>query len=93
MSQSHPLTSANTFAARKWAIAGVSVFPCCPKTKKPLVKGWRNSGTDASAWDAHWNRSPGAMPGLDCGSIGIVVIDCDCRASGDGETAFRCAVQ
>ena len=29
------------------------------------------------------------MPGLDCGSSGIVVIDCDCRASGDGETEFR----
>jgi hypothetical protein len=80
---------ANAAAAQKWIDAGLSVFPCCASTKKPKVGGWREPAKHASAWKAHWARSPLDMPGLDCAYAGIVVIDCDCRENKDGEANFR----
>lgn len=69
-----------------WSQAGVAVFPCDPADKKPLVK-WGNASPDgfARAWQSH----PQAMAGLDCGRVGIVVIDCDKTDALDGEANFR----
>ena len=86
-------TSTNSSAARKWTAAGLQVFPCCPITKKPKVRGWREPEKNDFAWEAHWGRCPGDMPGLDCGYAGIVVVDCDCREGKDGEANFRLLCQ
>lgn len=84
---------ANAAVARRWMDAGIPVFPCCPTTKKPKLRGWRNPEKNGSAWEAHWVHSPMDMPGLDCGYAGIIVIDCDCREDKDGEGNFRSLCQ
>ncbi len=80
----------NKDRAEAWANAGMHVFPCCPKTKKPLIRGWRNELPEMDGYvAAHWSRFPTAMPALDCKDAGVVVIDCDRTRDVDGETNFR----
>ncbi len=80
--------SALSDAAALWIRAGLYVFPCCPNTKKPLVKSWRQPSYGETLHES-WRGHTHAMPGLDCESAGIIVVDCDRRPGKDGEKAFR----
>lgn len=80
--------NSNAAVARMWAAAGFPVFPCHPETKRPMVKGWRNS-TDSASWLGRWVNGSDWMPGLDCSSASLVIVDCDYRPDRDGETNFR----
>jgi hypothetical protein len=79
---------ANTAAVQQWRDAGFQPFPCCPARKKPLFKGWRALAGPHQLAEL-WKQNNHAMPGLDCGSAGLVVVDCDVRPGKDGEAAFR----
>jgi len=67
---------------------GIDTFPCDPASKRPLVKGWRETA-DEDTRSRQWQRFPHAMPGLDCERTGVVVIDCDKTDEVDGEANFR----
>lgn len=75
-----PLQFALVYARRGWP-----VFPCNPKTKRPLVKGAEAGAggvklatTDAAQIEAWWKKWPKAMVGLATGAAaGVFVIDID----------------
>ncbi len=79
----------NLAAVGIWASHGVTAFPCNRETKKPTIKGWRSLREPEKARRV-WAQFRDAMPGLDCESVGIVVIDCDIDATRglDGVTSF-----
>ena len=81
--------ASNAAAAELWTAAGLYVFPCCPRTKRPRRKGWQDAERNGPVWLDEWHTGTGGMPGLGCAHAGIVVIDCDLREDHDGEQAFR----
>ncbi|MDC8753828.1 phage/plasmid primase, P4 family [Erythrobacter sp. sf7] len=66
-------------AAVIYAQCGVSVFPCDPKTKKPLVEGGFKAATvDVNQVRTWWSKWPNAMIGVPTGSAsGFWVLDVD----------------
>src|SRR5579884_3473245 len=82
-----PLQWALVYAGRGWP-----VFPCHPKTKRPLVKGEadgeggvKRATTEAAQIEAWWTQWPKAMIGLATGApSGMFVVDLD--AGADAET-------
>jgi hypothetical protein len=65
------------------------VFPCGPD-KKPLVK-WREVSTaNLDEVEQLWKRHPDALPAIDLGKAGLVVLDGDRHANApDGVQALR----
>jgi Bifunctional DNA primase/polymerase, N-terminal len=82
-------TSTNRSCAETLAQAGVTIFPCHPGTRKPLV-AWRSESSSDPAvvakWWAHW---PAALPALDLARCGLFVLDGDRHGKTDGVTALR----
>jgi hypothetical protein len=78
----------NLDVALELAEVGVFVFPANAE-KKPLVK-WRDeSTTDSAKIKAWWQRFPNAVPAIDVGKSGLLVIDADRHGGPDGVQAFR----
>lgn len=86
--------NANLQAALRMASAGIPVFParCFPNRadpnkwdKEPLVKGWRQvATTDAVMIRDWWAAHPNAVPGVECGRAGLLVLDGDRHGGPDG---------
>ncbi|MEX0280123.1 MAG: phage/plasmid primase, P4 family [Arenibacterium sp.] len=80
-----PKLSCNHLLARKFARAGLPVFPCLEedcgtnKAKAPYTScGFKDATTDMAAIDQWWQRHPGAVVGLPTGSVsGLSVVDGD----------------
>ncbi|WP_166355026.1 bifunctional DNA primase/polymerase [Phytoactinopolyspora limicola] len=80
-------------AAVAYAAAGVPVFPCIPRGKRPLTRhGFHDASTSRARVRAWWRRWPQANIGLATGSRGgFDVVDVDVHPSGSGFRAFRTA--
>jgi hypothetical protein len=73
-------------AALTLAERGYHVFPCAPRTKKPLTaNGFKNSTRDERQILHWWDQHPDANIGVDCGGTGIVVFDIDAKHGADPE--------
>ena len=66
-------------AALEYASKGIPVFPCDPKTKKPLItNGFKGASTDEVEISKQWGRWPDAMIGAPTGAkSGMWVADVD----------------
>lgn len=82
----HAPTS-NLEAALQLAQAGIFVFPSNAE-KRPLVKWLDESTTDLNKIKAWWRQFPNALPAIDVGKSGLVVIDADRHGGPDGVQAF-----
>lgn len=64
--------------ARRYADAGLHVFPCWPNTKQPATKhGLRDATIDRAQITEWWSRWPRANIGLSAGPSGLVIVDFD----------------
>lgn len=74
------LEQANRDLALRMHDAGLAVFPCHSagaNAKKPQgIPSWKTPLTRARL-ESLWSRFPAAMPGMDIGRAGLLVIDCD----------------
>jgi len=77
-------------AARKFAEAGVPVFPCRPRGKQPRTEhGFRDASTDLGQVTAWWWRWPTANIGVPTGAVSsFEVVDVDVHPGGTGYAAF-----
>ena len=77
-------------AARRFAGAGVPVFPCAPGGKQPVTShGFHDATTNLRQVEGWWARFPEANIGVPTGrASGSVVVDVDVHGV-DGYTAFR----
>jgi hypothetical protein len=86
--------SANLQAALLMASAGMPVFPahCFANRadphkwdKKPAISGWQHlATTDAATIRVWWAGLPNAVPGIECGRAGLLVLDGDRHGGPDG---------
>jgi Bifunctional DNA primase/polymerase, N-terminal len=67
--------SRNLEVACRLAAAGCAVFPCDPVSGDPLVEWRAGSTTDIAALDALWQRYPDAVPAIDLGKAGLLVVE------------------
>jgi hypothetical protein len=90
-------TAENLAAALELAAAGLPVFPARITLnaasgrwdKRPCIKGWQaDATTDASAIEQWWRQFPDAVPGIELGRAGLVVIDSDRHGGPDGVAAL-----
>jgi hypothetical protein len=73
-------------SAIDFARAGIAIFPCDPRTKRPFTEnGFKNSSDDPAVVTAWWRRRPHAMVAIDVGGNNLLVVDCDLNANADGE--------
>ena len=60
---------------------GWFVFPCVPRTKRPLgglvPNGVLDASNDEGQVRAWWNAKPDANVAIACGPSGLSVVDCD----------------
>jgi hypothetical protein len=85
------------------ASAGLPVFPARvfrntgsdKWQKQPLIKGWQQKATtDVAEINRWWQKYPSAVPGIELGRAGLVVIDADRHTGGaDGVAALQALVQ
>jgi hypothetical protein len=79
--------SHNAALAQALAAQGIPIFPCAAN-KKPLGP-WKSIATaDPATVASMWRKNPNALPAIDCGKAGLVVIDCDRHGGPDGVAAF-----
>jgi len=66
-------------AALGYAEMGIRVFPCIPRTKRPLVPAWQKAATtDAEQIEAWWTKWPDANIAAPMGEgSGIIDAECD----------------
>lgn len=91
----------NKQAAVELAETGLAVFPCeeagpLKKRPKPGVLWKQASGPGRDRVDTLWASYNEALPGIDLGKAGYIVIDCDCkddRPSGVDAFAALCEAQ
>lgn len=78
-------------AAARFAQAGVPVFPCVPRGKRPLVEhGFHDASTDLAQVGAWWRRWPAANIGVPTGrASGLMVVDVDVHGPVDGRVGFE----
>jgi hypothetical protein len=84
----------NLAVAKALASQGFHVFPCqeAGATPKRPYSGvmWRSeSTTDIGRIERWWKRWPGAIPAIDLGKAGLVVIDADRHGGPDGVAAWQ----
>jgi hypothetical protein len=90
----HPGSSPNCEIALRHAANGNFVFPCNPdpgpEQKRPLFGlSWpAGSTTDEDQIKQWWRDRPDALPAIDCGKSGLLVIDPDRKHSIDGVKAW-----
>jgi Protein of unknown function (DUF3987)/Bifunctional DNA primase/polymerase, N-terminal/Primase C terminal 2 (PriCT-2) len=87
----------NLDVALKLAKAGLPIFPVAVTfnankqkwDKAPCVKGWQQeASTDEQKLRGWWRVFPAAVPGIELGRAGLVVIDTDRHGGEDGVAAF-----
>jgi hypothetical protein len=94
---SNPVLKDNRYFAKKCASVGLYVFPCWNRPqerrhKRPMVK-WRDlSTTDTQQIEAWWAKWPEALPAIDLGKSGYLIIDGDRHGGPDGVAAFEVLV-
>ncbi|SNS54320.1 Primase C terminal 1 (PriCT-1) [Micrococcales bacterium KH10] len=80
-------------AARRFAAAGLPIFPLIPGGKKPVIKdgqGFHAATTDIDQVTTWWTRWPDANIGIPTGTVsGFDVVDVDNKATGSGFEAFN----
>ena len=90
-------SAANMAVALSLGAVGIPVFPARVArnaqagkwVKRPSIKGWRTEATTSAAQIERWWRGRSdAVPGIELGSAGLVVIDCDRHGGPDGVVAF-----
>ena len=85
----------NAILARKFARAGIEIFPCKSQGKNAkapyLKKGFRAASADIRQIERWWDQWPDALIGLVPGqeSIDAIVLDLDRKPGKDGVAAFR----
>ncbi len=74
-----PKSSPLAVAALAFAKSGIAIFPCVPKTKRPIIKDNLNAATtNESQIKEWWDKNPNANIGMPTGAKnGRVVIDPD----------------
>ena len=81
-----------------WPPAGCLIFPAAVTKKlegegwekKPLINGWqRKATTDLSQIRDWWVAYPHALPGIELGRSGLVVLDGDRHGGPDGAAALN----
>jgi len=73
--------------ALKCAARGWHVFPCWPKTKKPMTAhGWKDATTDESTIRSWWEAKPEANVAIACNPSGLCVLDIDHGLADDGSS-------
>jgi hypothetical protein len=89
--------AANLYAAITLAAAGIFVFPARATfnkgtgrwDKQPLVVGWQDKATaDQGRIEQWWRINPDAIPGIELGRSGLIVIDADRHGGPDGVEAL-----
>lgn len=71
------------YAARGWF-----VFPCAPKTKRPMIprvdggQGYRDATTEEAQIRAWWEKWPKCNIGIACGASNLAVLDIDLGLDG-----------
>jgi hypothetical protein len=92
-----PYTEQNLAAALAHARADIPIFPAFilrrfngAFAKKPVISNWQEQATTNEALIKFWfNQYPQAVPGIELGRAGLVVLDPDRHANGpDGMEAF-----
>jgi AAA domain/Bifunctional DNA primase/polymerase, N-terminal len=91
------ITDANLRSALKHAAAGLPVFPALilkrgdKWIKKPAIEGWQTGACSNEAQiRAWWKIFPHAVPGIELGRAGLVVLDPDRHpGSANGTEAFE----
>ena len=80
-----------TAAARRYAEAGIPVFPCADGGKRPLTThGFHDASTDPSQVARWWARWPHANVGMPTGNAsGLEVVDVDVHGAIRGFAAFE----
>ncbi|BBE74572.1 DUF3987 domain-containing protein [Oharaeibacter diazotrophicus] len=86
----------NLAAALRHAEAGIPVFPALVSpgetswNKRPAIAGWQaGASIDPERIRAWWRQFPHALPGIELGRAGLVVIDADRHGDGpDGIAAL-----
>jgi hypothetical protein len=95
--QHRNLDALNLMIALDHAAAGIAVFPVVVVQgpdgrwkKRPAIKGWRDAATtDPDRIREWWSQSSKAVPGIELGRAGLVVIDADRHdPKEDGVQAF-----
>ena len=68
-----------------YAAMGLPVFPCAPKTKKPITAhGFKDASTDPDQVRRWWTDEPNANIGMPTGApSGTVIVDVDPRHNGE----------
>ena len=88
----------NLDTALALAAAGLLVFPASVSTnakgegwdKKPWIGGWQSKATtDPTQIRQWWQTYPNAVPGIELGRSGLVVLDGDRHGGPDGVTALN----
>src|SRR6516165_7622589 len=89
----------NLAAALRLAGLGIPVFPAIAAwnekdrklAKRPAIAGWQTAASTERAYIEEWWRAfPDAVPGIELGRAGLVVIDLDRHPGGaDGVAAFK----
>src|SRR5262245_16741379 len=81
-------THENLSVALELVAAGLPVFPAT-EAKRPLVPRWQERATlDTAQIRQWWNQWPDAIPGIELGRAGLVVIDEDRHGGPDGVAAM-----
>src|SRR5579871_17758 len=63
---------------------GWHVFPCWPRSKKPMTKnGWHDATNDEAAIRAWWTRTPDANVAIACKPSQLCVVDIDYGLDGE----------
>jgi hypothetical protein len=97
-SDTEPGRSENLRAALSLAAAEIPIFPVTVLRdatgkwkKKPAIKAWQNvTSCDPDQIRRWWAEFPDAVPGIELGQAGLVVIDADRHDDGaDGVAAFN----
>jgi len=82
-------------AARALASAGIPVFPCVPRGKRPMTEhGFRDATTSLDQVSAWWREQPAANIGMPTGWVsGVVVVDVDVHGPVNGFKAYNRAAR
>ena len=80
-------------AARRYAEAGIPIFPCVAGGKRPLTKrGFHEASTELRQVERWWARWPRANVGMPTGhASGLEVVDVDVHGAIRGFAAFELA--
>jgi hypothetical protein len=78
-------------AALWYAKHGIPVFPCVPRTKRPLTPhGFKDASRDPDVVRAWWRQNPDSNVAIPTGrAIGAWVLDCDCKAGARGLETYE----